>query len=753
MNRSCKNIVGVFLAYFFAYLIIVLTTNKSFKEGIPLPYYIGNLHLILSTIFLTISLMFLFLWFFSTSPSQTTTAAFGLTASCAMGLYHLLVVLGLDVIDAQASLLQMGGWTICVPLIFVMFGHIFKIQERYVLIGGALEFCACLLMTLGSLSPSKRTYGLCGLLAILLYLPVVFVICVLCFKLHHFSSTTQLYEIRMYGCLNTVWYLLYTAYYCAISSGVVSDFTQNIMEAVLELLLIAALYVLVFCFQFKNQIGSYEIKLVDMQKANAAQKLFLRFIFHEVRVPFHSLLLGLEYLAAQEGLDEYQSLFATLIQSAEMMERTINDVLLLSRLEDGRLELQPTPFSPTEMISMTLHSFKPMLESKELSLESEIDPELPPLLHGDQHRISQIIANLVSNAIKFSKEKSTVHVAISVIDQSINSCFFQLQVKDEGLGMTAEEQKLLFTPYSQIRPHETQQGRGSGLGLSIVKHIVELHEGSITVTSEPNKGSTFAVTLRLPIGHLPPSSTSNKSGSRFNFPGSVFVRKGPLFDVTKKTPRVFPILSLPSTPTFQTPLSLGSWVHHDNFSRLSSRMNSSRTSARPSARLNTNKSFSNQSHQNSFKSFSNYQNNFSLRPRCVLLVDDSQTNRRLTRLILEQQGLIVEEACNGQEAVDMAEQKEYWVIFMDNQMPVMNGVTATKKICQFSPSPIIGLTGNSLDEDVKEFISAGAKSVLIKPCKREKILNVITALDFEDRKPRAPRNAHISTKKIAMNHA
>jgi len=136
--------------------------------------------------------------------------------------------------------------------------------------------------------------------------------------------------------------------------------------------------------------------------------------------------------------------------------------------------------------------------------------------------------------------------------------------------------------------------------------------------------------------------------------------------------------------------------------------------------------------------------------RIALVVDDSMANRKMTRFILEQQGLVVHEACNGQEAVGMAIERKYWVIFMDNQMPVMNGVEATKRICANCRSPIIALTGNSLDEDVQEFLSAGATQVLIKPCKKDKMLLALQKIaDLEDHGLQIPEGLKNKTAQTA----
>jgi len=526
---------------------------------------------------------------------------------------------------------------------------------------------------------------------------------------------------------------------------------KQIMYTIIDCLWILFLTNIVYLFHLKNDVSTYEIKMLSLEKANSAQKLFLRFIFHEVRVPFHSLVLGLDCLAGMEEIKPHQELIQSLVQSAEMIDRTLNDVLMLSRLEDGKLDLEATPFSLHKMARSTLKSFAPMFENKRIELLLQVDPTLPPLLHGDEHRISQILANLVSNAIKFSKEQQLITVVMKTVDQSKSSCYFEIKVQDEGIGMSEEDQKLLFSPYSQIRPHETQQGRGSGLGLSIVKHIVELHDGKIKVASTPGKGSTFTVTLKLPI---PAAETELKESQLDNLPpeledqeksetslaqvaqapdsrGRVYLMEDPNHDTNGFSETKAPenedvelgenttnLAAVRNEPAFLVTVYKKSKKKRSVSASIVPVTVDIETSKTPIhlKKCNTVSSCADQE-------LSKTQTNCPPNILTALVVDDSQTNRKLIRMILQQKGFLVDEACNGQEAVDMARAHncKYFVIFMDNQMPIMTGVEATKQITEFCSSPIIGLTGNSLEEDVQEFLTAGAKQVMIKPCKKNDI--------------------------------
>jgi len=667
--------------------------------------------MIVTTIFFTLMLLFLFMWGVSASSSQNgaTNAFIGLVITLLMGSSHLLDLLGFCPYVTKKNgclvpLLLFGECVVCAPLTFIIFGHICKVRERYVFIGAAFR-CLSLVICFLSVLSNNKVAGCIGVLVSgAVYMPTHVVEMILCFKLSHWVGASQRGELLVYGVAMNV---AVGSYAMLLFSSVFGFFVGDlgrILYTLFDVLWLFTLMSVVLGFQMKSETSSYEIKMVTLEKANSAQKLFLRFIFHEVRVPFHSLLLGLEHLSSQDGLHEFQPLLATLIQSAEMMHRTINDVLLLSRLEDKKLELQTAPFMLSDMVQATVRSFSPMVQSKNIDLLVQLDPELPNALHGDQHRISQILANLLSNAIKFTKPGGKVTVMMDLLDHSKCRCYFQMQVKDEGIGMTPEDQKRLFSPFSQIRPHETQEGRGSGLGLSIVKHIVELLGGELNVISTFGEGSTFQVTLNLSI-----DSTLIAKG---DCAASVVSQDGN--DAASLGEKQDEMILMPTLHTQITEKPITQFSREHSCSKVLPALETQSTVRKCNGRRAGKYLFAEPSPE--------------AKTRATLVVDDSETNRRLTRMILEQQGYTVNEACNGVEAVEMAKKREYFVIFMDNQMPLMNGVEATRQITAISSCPIIGLTGNSLDEDVREFMNAGARQVLIKPCKRDKLLSTLEAL-------------------------
>jgi len=638
------------------------------------------------------------MWGVSASSSQNgaTNAFIGLVITLLMGSSHLLDLLGFCPYITKKNgclvpLLFFGECVVCAPLTFIIFGHICKVRERYVFIGAAFRCLSIVICFLSVLSNNKVAGCIGVFVSGAVYMPTHVVEMILCFKLNHWVGASQRGELLVYGMAMNV---AVGSYAMLLFSSVFGFFVGDmgrLLYSLFDVLWLFTLMSVVLGFQMKSETSSYEIKMVTLEKANSAQKLFLRFIFHEVRVPFHSLLLGLEHLSSQDGLHEFQPLLATLIQSAEMMHRTINDVLLLSRLEDKKLELQTAPFMLSDMVQTTVRSFSPMVQSKNIDLLVQLDPELPKALHGDQHRISQILANLLSNAIKFTKPGGKVAVMIDLLDRSKCRCYFRMQVKDEGIGMTPEDQKRLFSPFSQIRPHETQEGRGSGLGLSIVKHIVELLGGELNVISTYGEGSTFQVTLNLSIdstliakgdcaASLVLQEEKSLSDCCHDGPTRLASPSKDGNDAASLGEKHDEMIPMPALYTQITEKPIVQFSRERSRSKVFPALEIQSTVSKPSGRRAGKYLFSEPSQM--AKTFT------------TLVVDDSETNRRLTRMILEQQ----------------------------------NGVEATRQIAAISSCPIIGLTGNSLDEDVREFMNAGARQVLIKPCKRDKLLSTLEAL-------------------------
>ena len=217
---------------------------------------------------------------------------------------------------------------------------------------------------------------------------------------------------------------------------------------------------------------------------------------HEIRTPM-SGILGMAELLLDSKLDKPQRELAGTIRSCgERLIQIINDILDISRVEAGKLEIQNTPFLLEPMVSKAVELFAYGTRKKGIKLESRVDPQIPVKLAGDELRISQILINLVGNAVKFTA-KGSVLVDVSSAEGDPGKTVLHFRVTDTGIGMREDALRRAFDPFTQADESTTRKYGGTGLGLSICKKLVELMNGSIGAESREGEGSTFWFTVAL----------------------------------------------------------------------------------------------------------------------------------------------------------------------------------------------------------------------------------------------------------------
>ena len=236
--------------------------------------------------------------------------------------------------------------------------------------------------------------------------------------------------------------------------------------------------------------------LILSEATNIAQREFLSRMSHELRTPMNGVL-GMTQLAMQASSAEQQQDYLKKIQSsASLLLGIINDILDFSKIEAGKLELETKSFSLCELTENVRELIKPRIVEKGLSFDIFIDESVPDKATGDALRLSQVLLNLLGNAVKFT---SHGEIRLEMRSNMLNKNKLQLNcsVHDTGIGMTEEQQAILFKPFSQADSSTARKFGGTGLGLSISKALVELMGGSITLQSEPDKGSVFSFSVEL----------------------------------------------------------------------------------------------------------------------------------------------------------------------------------------------------------------------------------------------------------------
>ena len=374
----------------------------------------------------------------------------------------------------------------------------------------------------------------------------------------------------------------------------------------------------------------------EAEAANQAKSMFLANMSHEIRTPLNGMM-GMMQLLETTGLDEEQEEYvSTASNAAKRLTNLLSDILDLSKIEAGKLEIQAEIFSVRYLCASITSLFQLQARDKGLDLEYFIDPSLPDNVVGDEKRLQQILYNLVGNSIKYTEE-GTVSLEATAYSSPDKKHTLQVlfQVQDTGIGIAEDKLQNLFEPFVQVDGSLTRSYQGAGLGLSIVRRLVELMGGSLSIESQPEQGTLVQVIL--PVG-LPAEYSPNQ--------------------------------------------------HEDNGP--------------------------------------GYTERHGLH---VLLAEDEPSNGLFIQKLLQNDGHQVTVAENGKEALEMLDQNDFDCVLMDIQMPVMDGVEATKKIRssqeRFSDIPIIALTAYAMTGDREKLLEQGLDDYIAKPVERNELLAVI----------------------------
>ena len=246
----------------------------------------------------------------------------------------------------------------------------------------------------------------------------------------------------------------------------------------------------------ERKLFEQEIMKAREQAENSmkVREIFLANMSHEIRTPMNAILGFTRLLYESELTDEQRSFIDAIHFSGENLLVIINDVLDLSKIQSGKMTIEKTEFGIHEVLKGVISVMKPKTQEKGLKLISLIDPKIPSHLKGDPVRLNQILTNLISNAIKFT-EKGSVTIEVNATAGKKNDMFLQFKVTDTGIGIPEDKLSLIFENFVQATADTTRKFGGTGLGLTIVKNLIELQEGEISVSSELGSGSTFTVHL------------------------------------------------------------------------------------------------------------------------------------------------------------------------------------------------------------------------------------------------------------------
>ncbi|PYQ61313.1 MAG: hypothetical protein DMF58_05355 [Acidobacteria bacterium] len=501
--------------------------------------------------------------------------------------------------------------------------------------------------------------------------------------------------------------------------------------------------------QVERETAELNERLRRAEAASAAKSEFLANVSHEMRTPLHSILGMLQLTGDSEPSMERRQQLQMASRSAESLLATIEDILDFTRIEARKLELEPVYFSIRELVTDTMKTLGVTAAQKGLHVAFAITPETPDRLWGDPLRLRQILINLVGNAIKFTATGEVVMRGWA--EEGFGSdVILHLQVRDTGIGIDAHKRATIFDPFAQADSAFNRRYGGTGLGLSIVSRLVEAMGGRIDVESEPGKGSTFHVGLKLAYdsiaGLAPPQWQSALTGVRVMViephPTTRFIigeilaahgivpeLYGSVADALQPSIReafscvVIDAATLASTPWI-SPVPIVQVV-----SPTSTVVHPTVTVTRPIGERELLEALAIALGAIDRRmSFTLERRIDSDRPQSVLVVDDHPVNLEFAAEALRRLGHTVATAANGAEALRLLQARAFDVALIDVQMPGMDGfevVTRLRAVERGRHTRVVALTAFTAPEDRDRCLAAGMDSVLTKPLTQNRLAAVL----------------------------
>jgi len=493
-------------------------------------------------------------------------------------------------------------------------------------------------------------------------------------------------------------------------------------------------------------------------EANEAKSLFLANMSHEIRTPLNGIVGFTEILRSTDLSPEQEEFLSIIDKSSENLLSIINNILDLSKIESNKIEIENIVFDAAEEFESAIETYAVGAAEKNIDLNFYMDPTISAKLKGDPTKIKEILINLLSNAVKFTSYGGEIN--LEIINQGEGSIKFSVQ--DNGIGMSREQQSRIFDAFSQADVSVTRKYGGTGLGLTISSQFAELMGGLLELESEKDKGTTFFFTL--PLEEI----TSTEANYTHAFTDTVIGKYEQ--DIPSKLDGYLAKYITyfgPSVKYFESISDLKElndknvcdnyWIDIDKAKQniLDAIQNISKSKMVAIANVTSRnkieelgidsesvlykpvtltklKNILAKTTESELQALEEVETktetNFNAK---ILVTEDNIINQKLISRILQEHGITVDIANNGLESFEMRRNNNYDLIFMDIQMPVMDGIEATHEILDYEEDeniphvPIVALTANALKGDRERFMGEGMDEYITKPIETSELLYIL----------------------------
>ena len=504
----------------------------------------------------------------------------------------------------------------------------------------------------------------------------------------------------------------------------------------------------------KEELPAEKKRVLPKKEASAPysqRDMFFANMSHEIRTPVNGIV-GFTQLLKETGLDKEQNELVNTIHSSSMhLLGLVNDILDFSKINAHKMVLEEIEFDLFRQIEDTIETYAAAAQEKDIALGLYIDPTIAPSLIGDPSKLSQILINLVSNAVKFTDALGNVDILVEKLAEGQKTITLRFSVKDTGIGIGSGAQDTIFNAFAQENSSISRKFGGTGLGLAISRELVKLMGGDLTLESEREKGSEFYFSITfekvrsqereiyagryrgLSAGIILPKRESLR-GAEENLKAyiaylGVDIRFYNSVEIVAMDPKVLPDLLFADDRY--------SGISFKELSKLDAKIISlspinrqgisleqegvCKNIYKPVNLTKTIRAFEACLEGDTLSDKKSMVANRNFKGFSALVVDDNRVNQKLMMQVLENMQMDVALAADGEEALEYYQNFDFDIVFMDIQMPVMDGVETTEKIVVYEKeqnkehTPIIALTGNTGSKNTQKYIDVGMDGFMSKP--------------------------------------